>query len=328
MKQSKFTLANVLLLLATIGFGFACYLSINFKTLGDTQQSLIGAIIISLVLAGLAFAAKKFKSTDRKFKTNIILEIVALLLFIVVAFFAIKPFSHAFTVFKNKDGIENKTIDNISQAQKMFDSYEDYANNRINTYERTLKSVVANKEANPSEYRNYGFDETRRDENQIKTKIFMLRAKLIPSNYKNDSIPKEGIKGKAAIWFEEQKTKVKSDFSFTFGIVAMLNEIPMKIKNWRNRLTEYSEYRAKGETAKDFDYSLDFKTVKEQLTTIKTPTILSVVLAILAYLLMLLPYFVVIRSPKSPYHSIIHFLSSFLIKDKSEEDDDINVKLD
>lgn len=319
MKKTKVTLANVLLIVAAIGFGFGCYLSVNFLTLGDTKQSLIGAVIISLVLAGLAFAAQKFKTANRSFRTNIILEIVALLLFIGAAFIAVQPFSHVFTVFKQKEDVENKVIENLNQAQKMFDSYEDYATKRENTYKSTIKSVVAAKQVNPSEYKNYGFDNNRPDDKQIETKVFTLHAKLFPSNYKNDSIPKNGIKGAAINWLDKVKKNLKSDFGFTFGIVKILNEVPLKIKDWKTKLTDFSEFRAKGETAKNFDYPLNFNTVKKQLTKKGTPTLLSVVLALVAYMLMLLPYFVGIRSTKSPYSCL------FRKKNSKSKDNGIDV---
>lgn len=301
MKQTNVTLANVLLILAAIGFAFATYLSINFITLGDTMQSLTGALIVSLILAALAFAAQMFKKRDRNFKMSVILEILSLLLFIAVGYFAIQPFSHVFTVFKQKESIENKVVENVNQAQNMFDDYEEYATNRIETYKSTLKSVVAAKQVNPSEYKSYGFGDGRSDNSQVDTKLFTLNAKLFPSNFENDTIQEQsGIKEAAVKWLNGVNRSVKSDFGFTFGIVKIINEVPLKIEGWRTELTEFSSFRAEGETGNTFEYPLDFKTVKDQLTETKSVNTISIVLALFAYLLMLLPYFLAKRSSRFP----------------------------
>lgn len=302
MKQTKVTLANVLLIIAAICFGFACYLSINFLTLGDSKKSLLGAVIITFVIAGLAFIAQLLKKTNKKFKTCFIFEMLVLLLFIGAAFIFIQPFSHVFTVFQNKESIENSVIDNIDQSQKMFDSYEQYAADRKRDYEAKLNAIVASKSINPTQYKSCGFDSIRSDSKQINTKIFTLNAKLIPSNYTNPGgTDMVGIKEAAVIWLDNASRNVKGDFSFMFGIVNILNQVPVKINEWKGELISLSEYRSTCEpqTVKDFDYPLNFQDVKSQLTEVKSPTILSVVLAVLAYLLMLLPYILAKRSTKA-----------------------------
>jgi len=43
MKQSKFSLADVLTLLTALAFGFICFLGKNFSTLGNTSESITWA---------------------------------------------------------------------------------------------------------------------------------------------------------------------------------------------------------------------------------------------------------------------------------------------
>src|SRR5690554_4864168 len=123
MKQNDFSLALILLLIAMVGFGFACFLSFNFLTLGNTSESIITASIFALTIGLLAWAAYMFKKAYRNFKVNSILEVVSLLLFAVAAFFAIKPFSHVFTVIDQKSEIESQMVFNISNAERMFEAY-------------------------------------------------------------------------------------------------------------------------------------------------------------------------------------------------------------
>src|SRR5690606_8973393 len=124
--------ADLLTVLGTLGFGFFCFLSVNCLTLGDTDSSIIYAVLISCILGGLTFGVKLLKRTSHNFKTCIIWEWILIILFIVVAFFAIIPFSHYFVVTAQKEDIKKKVVSNITQAEGIFLDYESYADNRLN----------------------------------------------------------------------------------------------------------------------------------------------------------------------------------------------------
>jgi uncharacterized membrane protein YidH (DUF202 family) len=125
MKQSRFSLADLITVLTSIAFGFICFLGKNFSTLGDTSISITWAAIITVSLAGTAFLAKLLKRTKRNFKTNSILEKVVLLLFTVLTvYFAYSPFSHYFNVSAKKTEIQNKLQTSITQVENMFAEYE------------------------------------------------------------------------------------------------------------------------------------------------------------------------------------------------------------
>jgi hypothetical protein len=309
MRQTKITLANVLLIVATAGFGFATFLSMNFLTLGNIKESLMVAGITTLVLGGLAFAAQMFKRAHRNFKTSIVFEILSLILFVSAAALTIQTFSHVFTVFERKQTIESNVTTSIAQAKEMFAKYEDYALLREDTYKSTLEAVVANKSLNPTEYGKYGFDDSSGslpDIDQIDVKTFTLHNKLFPPDYENDTITGElGVNGAAEQWLSDANSSVKNDFGFMFGIVNILNEVPVKTEAWKTYLIVSSQFRADGETAADFDYTLSFETIKNQLTEKESPTILSIVVACLAYFLMLLPYFLAERSSRYPGFKLI-----------------------
>ena len=69
MSQSKFSLADLLTVLGTLGFGFFCFLSLNFLTLGESTLSIIWAVLISFILGGLALGVKLLIRTSRNVNT-------------------------------------------------------------------------------------------------------------------------------------------------------------------------------------------------------------------------------------------------------------------
>ncbi|MBK8808313.1 MAG: hypothetical protein IPO21_17485 [Bacteroidales bacterium] len=225
----------MLTVLGTLGFGFFCFLSVNFLSLGDTSLSIICAVIISLILGGLAFGVKLVKRTSRNFKTFIIWEWVLIFLFVVVAFFAIFPFSHYFVVSAQKENIQNKVVSNITQAEGLFKAYEKYADDRLKMYRKNLESAVNLKERriNDQDYKNFGFVEGTDNNTQVENKMFSLKAQLYPSNYSE-------MKQIDSSWLSDAKDKVTS-WSPT-DIVKVVNTLKVEISSWNEQLKSYSSF--------------------------------------------------------------------------------------
>jgi Tfp pilus assembly protein PilE len=290
--QSKFSLADVLTLLAALAFGFVCFLGTNFYTLGNITQSIIVTAIIVVSLIVTAFSAKLLKRTSSNFKTCFVWEIIFLVLFTgLMAFFAYSPFPHYFVVSEHKTEVQSKLTESITQAENMFAEYEKYAKNRESLYKNKLGSVVAAKNINPREYAEYGFENNGiADSKQIENKMFTLHAELFPSNFLD-------MKQVDSTWLANARNIVNS--WKPIGIVSIVNEVEKNSNDWLNVLVKFSTYRGKGEQAEDFVYSLSFDDVKEHFIVFGKPILLSIGLAGITYLLMLLSYFITGRSTKS-----------------------------
>ena len=296
MNQSKFSLADLITVLAAISFGFFCFLSFNFLTMGETNKSILLAVVFALVLGGLAFGAKLLKRTDRNFKTCIIWEWVLLFLFVVAAIFAIKPFSHYFVVSSQKEEIQKEVIANIEQAEEMYNDYKNYADNRLKIYESKLNSVVMAKKTNPAEYQEYGFVEGTEDKTQIENKLFTLRAKLYPSNY-------EELATANVEWMNKAKSTVVS--WKPIGLVDVIKVEKYNLTQWKNDLIEYSEFRATGEIAENFEYPLSFNDVTGKMTQLSSPNGVSILYSVGLCILMIVSYIVTKRHPRYPGLKVI-----------------------
>ncbi len=300
MKQSKFSLADVLTLLAALAFGFVCFLGTNFHELGDTKQSIILAGLITLLLLGTALGAKILKRTDSHFKACFVCEVILLVLFTgLLALFSYLPFSHYFVVSEKKADIMNKLNTSITQAGNMFAAYEAYAENREKLYENKLRSVATAKNINPAEYAAYGFENNGIDDNkQIEHKMNTVHAELFPTNYSDTTPDKPGTKEIALDWLSRAKKNVTG--WKPIGIVDVVNQVDTISTDWLHRLVDLSKKRQKGEQAEDFEYTLSFSDVKKDFTTLGAPTSRSIVLSILTWLLMLWSWLISGRSTKRP----------------------------
>lgn len=295
MNHSKFSIADIFTIVAALVFGFFCYLSFNFKFLGDTVKSVICAVVIAVVLGLLALLPKWMKSTDHNFKTHFILEWVFMLFFALAAVVAIFPFSHFFSVSSkdNKQKIQTSIETDIRQAEELYDNYEEYVNNRMSLFENEIRTAVVNRSSNMSEYSKYGLksDPNVSDQKQMEHKINVLRNQLYPSNY-------EETKKVHNTWLRDSKTKV-SRWN-PIGVVNVVGHVQSEITSWVDELVKYSTYRAKGETAEDFSSPVAFSNVNEILSTKYSPTLVSVLLALGLYTIMLLSYFITRRHTRFP----------------------------
>jgi hypothetical protein len=298
MKQSKFSLADVLTLLTSLIFGFVCFLGANFYTLGNMSKSMMLSLIITVVLFSTVFAAKRLKLTSINFKTRFLCEIALLIFFtILFVFFTFMPFSHYFTVSDKSSDIVNKLQSNITQAEKMFSEYESYSENRKILYKRRLKTVVIAKHTLSTEYLNYGFIYGIEDEIQINKKMENINANLYPTNY-SDLQTKRGIKEVASSWLFEAKNTAKN--WKPIGIPNVVVEVDIKSEQWLSSLIENSKTREKGEQAEDFHYPLTYDQVKQDITTLGKPNMTSLFLGLLMWVLMMLSWFVTKRHTRFP----------------------------
>jgi len=298
MKQSKFSLADVLTVLTALAFGFICFLGKNFSTLRNTSISITWAATITGSLAGTAFLAKLLKRTSSNFKTSFILEIIVLLLFSVfTVFIAYSPFPHYFNVSAKKTEIQNKLQTSITQAENMFTEYERYAENRQVNFRAQLATASATKSTGIKEYTEYGFVSGVTDDIQMNNKMFAIHSDLYPTNY-SDTSKNNGIREVATGWLAKAKNTNSS--WRPIGIVNVVNDVKKNSEDWKNQLIGFSKVREKGEkNAEDFKYELSFDNVQTYFTTIGKPTPLSIGLAVAAYLLMLLSYLISKRSSKT-----------------------------
>jgi hypothetical protein len=300
MKQSKFSLADVLTVLTALTFGYICFLGKNFSTLGNTSISITWAAVIAVSLAGTALLAKLLKRTSSNFKTYFILELIVILLFsILTVFFSYSPFPHYFNVSANKTEIQNKLQTSITQAENMFTDYEAYVESRKRNYKGQLETAVYTKTSGNKDYTDYGFvsDGGVADEIQINNKLFTIHSDLYPTNY-SDTSKKNGLREVATGWLEEAKNTNKSWRSI--GIVNVVNHVKKNSEDWKNKLVGFSKVREKGEKkAEDFKPELSFDDVQNYFTIIGKPTPLSIALAVVAYLLMLMSWFITKRHSRS-----------------------------
>lgn len=279
MTQSKFSLADVITFSVALLYGFICFLGINFFTLGDIGQSALYGLVITLVLGLTAYLTKFFKLSKKNFQASFIAEMFFLLAFTILMFVSSYfIFPHFFVVTSQKTEIRTKLEVSISQADKMFGEYENYAANRKSRFESKLKGIAVLCKSQP-EVCKQRFPPPIDPNLQIQNKLQKLEFELFPTNYTD-------IKQGAQSWYA--KANRANDKWKPIGIVNVVNEVEKNTIAWANELNRISKkIEPDEESPPEFGFTPTTPDVKKYFKTLGSPTPLSIGLALIAYFLML-----------------------------------------
>ena len=295
MNQSKFSYSEIIAVIVALGFGAMCCASVYVKTLGSAKESLITAIVISFTLWFLTFLLVRMKKASRNFKRWCVLQGVVLLFFVGAAFIALQYYSHYFTVSKHKTEIQQKTSDNILQISDMFEEYRKYSESRIKKYTDNLETAIQGRNANPSNYKKWGFNS----------------ADGVPDRSRKESLVKELLKGLYETGYNELNTiantwlsdaKNKCEKWRPLLLVDIINSVDKQGVEWEKQLLTFSENaKMQGEDFERFDYKdkASFNDVTSLFKDESSPSLIAILTAIAIYLLMLFPWMITNKHPRN-----------------------------
>jgi amino acid transporter len=298
MTQSKFSLADLISLLTGIGFGFICFLGFNFYSFGDTRLSIFVASVITLLMIGTSMIAIRLKRTNRNFKIRRIWEILFLFLFTAFTVcFTYFPFSHYFSVTNNEVEIQSKLSKNLGQVDKLYEDYQKYYEIQKVNQEGGLDSAILNFELDhdTSQFLEFGLIQKTQDDDLS----YDAQKRSFIEKFKRDLFPRDfnEKRKKDSIYVENSRNIIYNWKYKPIGIFEIIKNLENVIASTKEQLINLS---------KNGDHKIDsFAPVtsvgelKTLFETIDKPTITSLVLGFVVWVLMLLSYFTSKRSNKN-----------------------------
>jgi hypothetical protein len=289
----KFSYADIIGFVAIIGFGITCLLSMFYKTMGDSRASLVWTGAIAFTMLIITIALKLLKSAHSKFRLCALLQILFILFFAGAAYFFLPTFAHFFNVQKHKTLITESTKTNFDSIEKMFVDYKTYADQRIAAYSRNLQTAIAGKAANNSNYLQWGFqpDNGASDAQQKNAMTEMLTTDLLMSGF-------EETRKQAYDWLNDKRRNITTWRPIT--MINIINLVDTQANKWKTALTSYSiKAKPKNENAQPFSYDLSFSNVRELCINVSKPSGTAIVIALVAYSLMLFPWLVAEKDNKN-----------------------------
>lgn len=281
----KFSWGHIVAFIAMVFISYVSFMGITYLTDGDFLSAGLGVLIINVVLMMFFIIPQILKGTDEKFSRKIIFERI-LIFFAPIAFTAaMVSYSHFWTVFENRAKIESTFSESIKTTKGMFDAYEIYANTRIKEYD---KKLAKNKKMG-----------TIRRSNEVEA----LKLQLIAENY-------DVLKESAFEWIDNASGATV----WNVFMIGNVKKIEDAINHWNNLLNNFSSKIMLDELDDVEPFSSSdpsVKIAKENLnklssvyTTMSAPTMLSVGIGLLLYILLLFPYIIQRRNTKSTFRLI------------------------
>ena len=287
MNKTRFNFAAVFSIMVLLVYAFIAFMGLIYWKNGELTIPLLltlgGVAVVLLCLYVMCIGKESRWRIGRV--GEIVFGIIILATFILAAF----PFTNFMKVINKQDDIKGR-IDTLFTSAKNLDSaYDNYANERISKYESSLKIISSGKNIRPSEYREVLAGAVgNSDDEKIANLSKSLKRQLLPENM--DTIRAERIK-----WLESaNKMSV-----WNMLLPSNINKIANEVDNFVTNYADVSKNIRKGEKVQPFAYdnlNNNLGELQQIYTKFSKPSALSLIVSLVAFLIMLLPYIVAQRS--------------------------------
>lgn len=302
-EKLQFSWGHIIAFLALIAVSYISFVGFTYLTNGNFTFALIGMGITDIVYILFFIGAQQMKASGVKMKRKIIWERIFIFGSPVIFIAGMISMSHFWTVRSQNDKIVETFKNSIKSSRQLFSDYEEYSNQRINSYQNILTQIIVNKSSNPQAFKKAGFDESKatvQRDNMVET----LRLQLLSQNY-------DSLKTVANKWINDAAQGASTWNVFLLGNTR---EIKDALGNWENQLKSFSAKEMSNESiirnvdhfqssgAKNAISGIDSLT--SAFTTQKFPTLAAIVFGLIIYFMLLFPYFIQDRHTKNVYRLI------------------------
>ena len=284
MQESKFNFAFVFSIIVLLVFSYITFLGLVYWKEGDFKlPCLLTAILIISVLV-CVYVMCLSKATRWK-RIGTIGQLFFGLIILAVLLSAAFPFTNFLRVTKDSPVIAKQVIEVCDAAINLDKAYEAYVNKRIEGYQSNLSIIVKGKKANPTRYKEcVGGASGKTDEEKIRNLSKSLKNKLYPESTIT-------IVNERHDWLESARAaNVWNPFT-----PSNIREIDDQVNGWVDNYKNLASVKYKGEDSMEFAYD-SFSSKLSQLTNTYTvfqsPSLFSIVISVICFIIMLLPYLV------------------------------------
>lgn len=281
--NKKFSFSLVFSIVVLLAFAYITFLGLVYWKAGNLSTPLLitmGLIAIVLLCVIIMCKAKETRWKNIGTFGQIFFGFIILVSFLLSAV----PFTNFLRVRHDKDDISEKVNEACEAAIAMDEAYDNYVQQRLTNYQDNLNLIVMGKDISPTDYSECvagAAGDT--DEEKIVALTKSLKMKLMPDST-------------AVIVAERQKwiTNAKEVKILNPLTPANINTVDQQVNGWLENYQRLSSIRFKGEETQGFEYSQfesKLKKLTDTYTQFKFPSIWAILIAIVCFGIMLLPYF-------------------------------------
>ncbi len=299
-EKLQFSWGHIIAFLALIAVSYISFVGFTYLTNGNFTFALISMSITDIVFTIFFIGAQQMKASGVKMRRKIIWERIFIFGSPVVFIAGMISISHFWTVRSQNEEIVETFKKSINSSKQLFTDYEEYSNQRIETYQNNLTQIIVNKSSNPQAFKNAGLEDSKapiQRDNMVET----LRLQLLSQNY-------DSLKTVANKWIDDAAHGASTWNVFLLGNTR---EIKDALCNWENQLKSFSTKEMSNESitgtvdrfqsngAKSAIAGID--SLMSSFVTQQFPTLTAIIFGLIIYLMLLFPYFIQDRHTKNIY---------------------------
>ena len=277
--QSKFPIGWIFAAIAALVMAVLIFFSFDFLSLGQNKAfSVIFAALMMGVMLVVVFllGREKIVSIPLNFRKAAIKEALLLVVFVFIAFVTAIGTNHFYIVMGRKDVIQQEVKRQIDQIDDMFKSYNANVADRVTAYDKELESIEKNKRNDIAAYENAGLNQYTRE--------------ALVVNFKAD-IACDDMQEEINAWKNDMLSKTTG-----LGLIRLMPRVNEIKKSLEDTLAELKKRDRKSEFGLNGDYwDYTLETNEDILHLFERKeddgvSIWAFIVAIIAALIMLLPY--------------------------------------
>ena len=296
----RFSWGHIIAFIAIIITGYLSFMGTVYLVGGRYfGMSIIVALIICTLLILMFLGLQWLKATPRNFAKRIVSERILLFSSPLIFICLLIPYFHFWNVRARGDEIVGNFRNAVSSTRVIFEEYTSYANDRINSYDHLLDSIVTAGDPGDLTALDIPKDRARnRKEAMVKT----LRLQLLPEKY-------DSLQASALRWIDKADESASIWNIYLMGNTGQIKEA---VEKWDKSLNLISEPTLVSEVYKEINSVQPFNSrvgpvaiealdkIGPEYSSFKwRPDIWALILLPLLYFFMLLPYLLQERFSKS-----------------------------
>ena len=287
MNNKRFNYAAVFSIMALLVYAFFALMGLVYWKKGAITLP----VIISLAGIGVVLGCLYVMCIGKESRWRIgrIGEVLFGLVILATFIAAALPFTNFAKVVERQEDIKGRIDTLLTSAKNLDAAYDVYVADRIQKYESQLNLVSKGKKVRPSDYKKLlagasGDTDSKKIVNLSKS----LRRQLLPDS--RDSICKQRME-----WLNRAQEMSVWNILLPQNINKIANEVDDYVQNY----VDLSSTIRAGETVKPFAYESlnnDLGELEKIYSKFSKPSALSLIMSLIGFLIMLLPYLVAQRS--------------------------------
>lgn len=300
-ERLQFSWGHIIAFVALIAVSYISFMGMTYLTAGNFVTALLVMAAIDIIFMLFFIGAQQMKASGEHINRKIILERIFIFGSPIVFIAAMMPMSHFWTVKSNEKQIVGTFREAISSAKQLFPDYEKYSEDRIAAYGKSLDQIING--GDPGLFRKAGFTEGKtaiQKQNMLET----LRLQLLSENY-------TAIKKPANEWLDNA---TQSASIWNVFLLGNTREIKEALVQWETMLKGFSEKQMSNEAllseVPQFSSSgvsaalSQLDQMSANFTQWRLPAWPGIIFGIVIYLMLLFPYILQERHPRSIYRLI------------------------